>query len=300
MKEFFGREFRDLELSLIDIEQPFAKAFFSRRSSTNQIEQGDLGSGVSILLAYFLLDIVSKLSKEKFIILIDEPELHLHPQLQQRLFADFQESSFQVIYTTHSDIFLSLAEWRSIKRFSPSGITPTKEALDQALAGKPVRDHLDEIKTWYRDRSIFFREDNQLFFSRQVLLVEGPAEKYGIPVLAEKLGKDLGHITIVSCNGKSKIPDYQLLCSAFGIPYFTMYDLDNQAVTETGNVRILECSQSGACAGLSSSFEELLGVPANARHKASATFKRIDDIVATDVAAEIATHIEDLSRWALA
>lgn len=298
MREFFGREFRDLELSLLDIEQPFAKAFFARRSSTNQIEQGDLGSGVSILLAYFLLDIVSRLSKEQFIILIDEPELHLHPQLQQRLFADFQKSMSQVIYTTHSDIFVSLADWRAIKRFAPAGITPAKEGLERPFGGKPIREHLDEIKQWYRDRSVFFREDNQVFFSRLVLLVEGPAEKYGIPILASKLGKELGQMTVLSCNGKNKIRDYQLLCCAFDVPYFTVFDLDNQPVTATENATIADCAGDGACAAFSSSFEELLGIPAGARHKTATTFRRIDEIDAADVPDEIATHIDEISQWA--
>jgi energy-coupling factor transporter ATP-binding protein EcfA2 len=297
MKEFFGREFRDLELSLIDIEQPFAKAFFSRRNTTNQIEQADLGSGVSILLAYFLLEIVSKLSKEQFIILIDEPELHLHPQLQQRLFTDFQQSAFQVIYTTHSDIFVDLAEWRSIKRFSPQGITPTVAALEKAFAGQPVQEHLDEIKTWYRNKSLYFREDNQLFFSRRCLLVEGPAEKYGIPVLAEKLGKDIGHVTIMACNGKTKIPDYQLLCCAFGIPFFTLYDLDGKPTTEDGNKRIAECAAPGACGAFSTSFEQLLGISTNAAHKASVTLSRVDAIPVAEVHPEITAHVEAISRW---
>src|SRR5258708_5023000 len=235
---------------------------------TNQIEQSDLGSGVSILMAYFLLDIISKLSKEQFIILIDEPELHLHPQLQQRLFADFQQSAFQVIYTTHSDIFVDLAEWRSIKRVSPQGITPTAPPLEETFADKAIHEHLEKIKKWYRNKSLYFGEDNHLFLSRRCLLVEGPAEKYGIPVLAEKLGKDIGQVTILACNGKTKIPDYQLLCCAFGIPFFTVYDLDGKPATDDENKRIAECAEAGACGTFSTSFEQLLGISTNAAHKA--------------------------------
>src|SRR5581483_2873968 len=127
LRQFAGKEFDDLELSLLDVEQPFSKAFFSRRSATNQIEQKNLGSGISILLAYFLIEIVSCSSKEKFMFLIDEPELHLHPQLQQQLLDEFRDAAFQIIYTTQSGCFVDVAEWRSITKFAADFTTAPTE-----------------------------------------------------------------------------------------------------------------------------------------------------------------------------
>jgi energy-coupling factor transporter ATP-binding protein EcfA2 len=301
MAEFLGNDFHDLELSLIDIEQPFSKAFFSRRRSTNQIQQGNFGSGVSILLAYFLLEIVSSLSKEQFIFLIDEPELHLHPQLQQRLFEHFRTSGFQVIYTTQSDIFVDVSEWRSISRFSAAfKVTPVAADLERQFSARPVSDHLDEIKKWHKQKSVYFREDNQLFFGKRCLLVEGPAEKYGVPVLASKLDLDLRDVTIISCNGKGKIPYYQLLCTAFGIPYFTLFDLDGKAETDVENATIASGAVGGACRTFTTSFERVLGVSANAEHKASDTFVKIDSVTVADMPPEIKRHITDIAAWSVA
>ncbi|GFP21627.1 hypothetical protein HKBW3S06_00854, partial [Candidatus Hakubella thermalkaliphila] len=128
IKALGGYDFSDLELSLLELEQPFSKSFFSKRSSTNQIEQKRLGSGISILLSYFLLETISKLSKEQINFLIDEPELHLHPQLQQKLLKEFQESEFQVVYATQSDCLIDISRWKCI-----TGV-PAKRAKFQYLA----------------------------------------------------------------------------------------------------------------------------------------------------------------------
>jgi len=140
LKDFVGIECDNLELSLLDIEQPFLKSFFSLRDGSNQIDQKNLGSGVSILLAYFLLEIISSLSKGEIVFLIDEPELHLHPQLQTRLFEEFQKSSSQTVYTTQSDCFISIANWASISRFNRGfKNTPDSEKLNEVIEGKKCR-----------------------------------------------------------------------------------------------------------------------------------------------------------------
>lgn len=296
LRRFAAREFDDLELSLLDIEQPFSKAFFAKRSATNQIEQKNLGSGISILLAYFLIELVSRSSKYKFIFLIDEPELHLHPQLQQALFAEFRIADFQIIYTTQSDCFVDIGDWQSITKFcSDFSIAPLPGILESEMWDVPILDHLNDIKKWHQQKSIFFREDNQVFFSRRALLVEGPAEKYGIPVLAHKLGVDLGNLTIVGCNGKSKMPYYQLLCRAFSVPYFSLLDLDGEEAGAPQNERAV----AGAidCVAFTLSFEALLGVGRNAPHKASAVLQHIDEIAPADVPEEIADAIHQISAW---
>lgn len=296
LEAFAGRDFANLELSLLDIEQPFAKAFFSRRTASNQIEQKNLGSGISILLSYFLIELVSRNSKEKFMFLIDEPELHLHPQLQQQLLEEFRATDFQILYTTQSDCFVDISEWRSITKFSSQfSVDPTEDVLKTAFLGKAVAEHLDEIKTFHQQKSIFFREDNQIFFSRRALLVEGPAEKYGLPILAAKLGLDLGNVTITSCNGKNKIPYYQLLCKAFGIPYFTLLDLDGGAETDTQNGRVLSGASDHAT--FTTSLEALLGVTPNAEHKASIVLTKIDEIAVADIPAEVGKALNAIVTW---
>ncbi len=298
LKDFVGIECDNLELSLLDIEQPFLKSFFSLRDGSNQIDQKNLGSGVSILLAYFLLEIISSLSKGEIVFLIDEPELHLHPQLQTRLFEEFQKSSSQTVYTTQSDCFISIANWASISRFNRGfKNTPDSEKLNEVIEGKKVSEHLDEIKKFHQHKAVFFREDNQIFFARKCLIVEGPAEKYGIPVLANKINKSLCDVTIISANGKSKIPYYQLLCKAFGIPYFTVVDLDGRKKDESDNKRPCSWIMDEALAVFDKSFEEELGVSRNADHKASSVLIKIDGLGDDQISAAIKKNINAIASW---
>lgn len=231
MKDFWGEMYEDLELSVLDLTSPFSSGFFSLRQQkkSKQIKVNNLGSGESMILAYFLLQIISKLSKEKVIYLIDEPEMHLHPQAQAKLFDEIQKSTNQVIYTTHSDMFVDIGVWKSILRFSSEEVYPTEEILnDKRIENKTISEHLEEIKQFHQDKTIFVRENNEIFFADKCLLVEGPIDKYGHAILAKKLSKEFQNTTIVSCTGKTKILYFVLLCKAFGIPYFVIYDQDKE------------------------------------------------------------------------
>jgi len=279
MKNLLGWDFSNLEISLLNVEQPFNKAFFALRNVVNQVDQSGLGSGISILLAYTLLEIVSGFSKEEIIFLIDEPELHLHPQVQTRLFDHFRQSDHQTVYTTQSDFFVDVSEWRSINRFTGrADIYPRDTVLQEVIANQPIPAHLDEIKRFHRQHCVYFREDNQILFARCCLLVEGPGEKYGLPILARTMGLEFENVTIISCNGKNKIPDYQLLCRVYGIPYFTLFDLDGKPETEPENERIKEWAQGDCVYAFQTSFENLLGIRAEAEHKASNLLLKIDAI----------------------
>ncbi len=300
LKQIAGVEFGDLELGLLEIEQPFSKTFFSRRCGTNQIDQKHFGSGISILLAYFLLYTISELSKEDIIFLIDEPELHLHPQLQQVIFREFQSSEFQTIYTTQSDCLISVAEWQSVSIFRLDfTVEPQRQNLSQKLEDKEITYHLNEIKKWHQHQSVFFREDNQIFFARKCLLVEGPAEKYGLPVLAKILKKKIDSVTIISCNGKTKIPYYQLLCKAFKIPYFTLFDLDGKRADEENNKRPNEWAEIDARSTMSTSFENQFNVSSGADHKTSELLVKIDNIKNSDIPTEVVNAITAIEQWAL-
>lgn len=105
-KEISGHS---LKLDFIDNYLPFKKANLVVETPSNmQIDLASLGSGYEMMFSLIYSFYMSKQSGKKLIILIDEPELHLHPRLQEK-FVDFileisKES--QVILTTHSPLLI--------------------------------------------------------------------------------------------------------------------------------------------------------------------------------------------------
>jgi predicted ATP-dependent endonuclease of OLD family len=284
LSAFLDSDARALEISLTNLGNPFNNAFFSFRNGMTQIEQSRFGSGISIILSYLLLDAISGLSKEKLIILIDEPELHLHPQLQEKFRAHLQSSDNQVVISTHSERMVDISDWASIKRFSETHeIHPQKIILNQRLqcgkVEKTIAEHLEEISLYQQHVTIYTKENNELFFAKVVLLVEGPIEKHGLLLICKKHNISVESATIISCNGKSNILYYQLLCTTFGIPFFTLFDADeddNETKDVQLNSDIITLAQYGHRA-FRNNFESLYNVSKNNKHKASTTFKKISE-----------------------
>ncbi len=112
IKRFSEVSDQNLKLQIIDNWKPFSNAFFGIEKENYQtVPLNQLGSGYemifSLLYAYYL----SKKEKKKLVILIDEPELHLHPRLQQdfiQLLLEFSKDT-QIILTTHSPLFVKQA-----------------------------------------------------------------------------------------------------------------------------------------------------------------------------------------------
>jgi predicted ATP-dependent endonuclease of OLD family len=97
----------NIGISFFDGNAPFDSAYLNQKLEGLEIPVAQLGSGIEMIISLLFLETLASLSKENFIIIIDEPELHLHPTLQNKFIAYLVGLSInnQVLLSTHSPYF---------------------------------------------------------------------------------------------------------------------------------------------------------------------------------------------------
>ena len=168
----------------------------------------------------------SRRASNSMFFILEEPELYLHPQAQRALFDSLivlTESGAQVALCTHSSALIDLERYKSIcivRKDSNEVGTEIRQCIEDVFSGNEKKDF--NLSYWVNpDRS-------ELFFAKQVLLVEGATEKTVIPYIAQKLGIFKHEYTIIDCGSKNNIPAYCGLLNKFKIPYIAVYDRDHQ------------------------------------------------------------------------
>lgn len=141
-KEFNNRTKKfgldEINLTILDSIAPYESAFLSSKKDVLDLPIKYLGSGIEMIVSLLFLETLATMSKEKLIILIDEPELHLHPRLQEQL-ADYlwqissRKDGHQIFVTTHSPVFFKNCVGRSgVKTF----VTNREEKTNKILINK--------------------------------------------------------------------------------------------------------------------------------------------------------------------
>jgi len=187
------------------------------------------------------------------LLLVEEPEIYMHPEMCRKmrdvLLNIARSGTAQVICSTHSPVFLDLADRHdgiAIFSKSPGGRIETRQRTDDLFGGDDAKEQRDRLRMILN----FDPTANEVFFAKEVCLVEGDCEVASLDAIAERL-RNLGEIdwgryllarrqlSLVNCRGKWTIRAFQRVLNAFGIPYRVIHDRDKERFTEGANGAIL-------------------------------------------------------------
>lgn len=200
------------------------------------------------------------------LIFIEEPEVHLHAQVQQTFInniwgvikdsakeAGEPELTPQVLVTTHSSHILDTVEFEKVRYFQRCHLEsePNQEGVRNASVVRSLRAFRPEDETKDAAEPIDETDDYQLlstkealaflqkylrlthcdlFFADAAILVEGAVEKLLMPTMIDKVARRLRgtYLTVLEVGG-AYAHRFEELLSFLNIPYLIITDLDSVA-----------------------------------------------------------------------
>ncbi|WP_426943966.1 ATP-dependent nuclease [Pseudomonas oryzihabitans] len=210
-----------LDSGAIQTQQFIDNLKLTASTSGSKISLGGDGRNNQILMALWKAKSQREYDPESEVIFycIEEPEAHLHPH-QQRKLADYllQDLPGQTFITTHSPQITA--------RYSPDSIINIICSERGSYAASDGCSHCIE-KEWINFGYRMSVLPAEAFFSKCVLLVEGPSELLLYHELARRLDVDLDYynISILSVDG-IQFKVYTRVLNAMEIPWVVRTDND--------------------------------------------------------------------------
>ena len=171
----FTKKIRDLNKGLT--------IYYTDRNDSFSMEYHGMGtrSWSSLLtLKSFIALLLKNAEKERSVffpvLAIEEPEAHLHPNAQKKLFGQINAISGQKIITTHSPYIAATANLGQIRNFYKEETVACGRIDLDKLASEDIRKINRQV----------INTRGEIFFSKLTIFFEGETEEQALPIFAQK------------------------------------------------------------------------------------------------------------------
>ena len=229
-------------------------------SQFRSLEENSLGYNnllyVASILAELIMEEEEDVGEKTFLrlLLIEEPEAHLHPQLQIRLLRYLktvaERRNIQVIITTHSTVISSAVSVENIIHLCSVKGVPS--AVPLRKCGLPT----PSVK--FIDRWLDVTKSN-LLFSKGIIFVEGIVEGILVPELAKIVLKEYGDglnslddygVSVINLNGIYFKHFMQLFCDVNGEQHGMNIPVRCAGLTDNDPPKVIVVEEEGVKKGV--------------------------------------------------
>jgi len=210
----------ECKIKLIDLRTwQYSFEFFDLRRNKTLVDINSLSAGQKAI-THLVFEAYGRGELKGGLVIIDEPEIHLHYQFQNEYLQVIRElnkeQSCQYILVTHSEALINSSTINQVRRFSLH-----KDGYTEIKSPRLTADQRILIKILDNTRSTY------AFFAKKVLLVEGDTDRYFFKSIIQEKYPDLDQeIAVLYMGGKGGYDEWSNLFESFGLNVYCVADLD--------------------------------------------------------------------------
>jgi putative ATP-dependent endonuclease of OLD family len=177
-----------------------------------------------LTLKSFIALLSKNAEKEKSVffpvLAIEEPEAHLHPNAQKKLFEQIDAIAGQKIISTHSPYIAATAKLGQIRNFYKDENVTCGRIETDSLTGEEIRKINRQV----------INTRGEIFFSRLIIFFEGETEEQALPIFAQKhfgrMPAEMG-LDFIGVGGHGNYLPFLRFAEALNIPWLIFSDAEN-------------------------------------------------------------------------